>query len=136
MSLALLVGAGILGCGNIALVLYVGVSVGDALVAYILRVRPLRLLGMVERQRPLLERRAHGLLRWLAVATWVIFSLRYPGFWSSAVALAQAALGAEFKRGASASRWVTLWSLSSPCGLLFCSRASRGSSSRRTSTRA
>jgi len=100
MSLGLLVGAGILGCGNIALVLYVGVSVGDALVAYILRVQPLRLLGMVERQRPLLERRAHGLLRGLAVTAWVIFSLRYLGFWSSAVALVQAALGAEFKRGA------------------------------------
>ena len=67
--------------------------------AFVLRVRPLRLLGMVERQRPLLERRTHGLLRWLAVATWVIFALRYLGFWSSAVDLVQAALGTEFKRG-------------------------------------
>src|SRR5262245_10017755 len=99
MSLALLVGAGVLGCGNIALVLYVGVSIGDALVAYALRVRPLRLLGMVQRQRSLLERGAHRILRALAIVTWVIFSLRYFGFWSSAVDLAQAVLGAEFKRG-------------------------------------
>ena len=99
MNLALLIGAGILGMGNIALVLYVGISVGDALTAYVLRVRPLRLLGMVERQRPVLERRVHGFLRWLAVAAWVIFSLRYFGFWSSAVVLVQAALGAGFKRG-------------------------------------
>src|SRR5262249_31917755 len=100
MSLALLIGAGILGCGNIALVLYVGISVGDALVAYALRVRPLRLLGMVQRQRPLLERHAHGFLRWFAFAAWVIFSLRYLGFWSSAVDLGQTLLATDFRRGA------------------------------------
>src|SRR5262249_53590881 len=99
MTFAVLLGSGVLGSGYVALVLYVGVSVGDALVAFLLRVRPLRLLGMVERRRPLLEKRAHGILRALAIAGWAIFSLRYFGLWSWAVALAQAALAAEFKRG-------------------------------------
>ena len=99
MSLGLLLGSGVLGSGNIALVLYVGVSVGDALVAFVLRVRPLRLLGMVERRRPVVERRAHGILRGLAIAGWIIFSLRYFGLWSSAVVLGQALLGAQFQRG-------------------------------------
>jgi potassium-dependent mechanosensitive channel len=99
MSLALLLGSGVLGSGYLALVFYAGVRVGDALVAFLLRVRPLRLLGMVERCRPLLERRGHGLLRWLAIVGWVIFALRYYGLWSWAVAKAQAALGAELQRG-------------------------------------
>jgi small-conductance mechanosensitive channel len=99
MSLALLLGSGVLGSGFLALVFYAGVRVGDALVAFLLRVRPLRLLGMVERCRPLLERRGHGLLRWLAIVGWVILALRYYGLWSWAVALAQAALEAELQRG-------------------------------------
>src|SRR5262249_59365815 len=70
MTFAVLLGSGVLGSGYVALVLYAGVRVGDALVAFLLRVRPLRLLGMVERRRPLLERRAHGLLRWLAIGGW------------------------------------------------------------------
>ena len=67
MRLALLLGAGVLGNGYLALVLYAGVRVGDGLVAFALRVRPLRYLGMVQGRRPLLERRAHALLRWLAI---------------------------------------------------------------------
>jgi potassium efflux system protein len=99
MSLALLLGSGVLGSGYLALVFYAGVRVGDALVTFLLRVRPLCLLGMVERCRPLLERRGHSLLRWLAIVGWVILALRYYGLWSWAVALAQAALGAELQRG-------------------------------------
>jgi hypothetical protein len=85
MGPAILLGSGVLGCGYLLLVFYAGLQVGDALVAFMLRVRPLRLLGMVERRRPLLERRAHRHLRGLAIIGWVIFALRYFGFWSSAV---------------------------------------------------
>jgi potassium efflux system protein len=99
MSLAVLLGSGVLGSGYLALVFYAGVRVADALVAFALRVRPLRLLGMVERRRPLIELRAHGLLRWLAIGGWLIFALRYFGLWSWAVALLQTALRAEFRRG-------------------------------------
>jgi potassium efflux system protein len=99
VSLAVLLGSGVLGSGSLALVFYAGVRVGDALVAYALRVRPFRLLGMVERHRPLIEARAHGLLRWLAIGGWLILTLRYFGLWSSTVAVAQAVLEAELQRG-------------------------------------
>ena len=99
MSLALLLGSGVLGSGYLALVFYAGVRVGDALVAFALRVRPLRLLGMVERRRPVLEQHAHSLLRWLAITGWAIFALRYFGLWGWAVVLVRAALEAELHRG-------------------------------------
>src|SRR5262245_39293542 len=54
MKLALLLGGGILGNGYLALVLYAGVRVGDGLVAFALRSRPLRYLGTVRRQHALL----------------------------------------------------------------------------------
>jgi potassium-dependent mechanosensitive channel len=100
MKLALLLGGRILGNGYLALVLYAGVRVGDGLVMFALRSRPLRYLGMVRRRRPLLERRAHGLLRALAIGAWVMLALQYFGLWPAAVALTQAALGAELQRGA------------------------------------
>ena len=99
MSLALLLGSSVLGSGYLALVFYAGVRVGDALVAFILRVRPVRLLSMVERHRALLQRRAHGILRWLAIGGWLVLSLRYFGLWTWAVALVQKALDAELRRG-------------------------------------
>jgi len=99
MKLALLLGSGVLGSGYLALVLYTGVRVGDGLVAFTLREGPLRYLGMVRRHRPLLERRAHGLLRWLAIGAWAIFALRYFGLWSRAVTVGGGALAAELHRG-------------------------------------
>src|SRR5439155_7996977 len=53
MSLGLLLGSGVLGNGYLALVLYAGIRVADGLVAFALRVRPLCVLGMVQRHRPL-----------------------------------------------------------------------------------
>ena len=99
MNLAVLLGSGVLGSGYLALVFYAGVRVGDALVSFALRVRPLRLLGMVERRRSLIETRAHSVLRWLAIGGWLIFALRYFGLWGWAVVLAQTALQAEIHRG-------------------------------------
>jgi small-conductance mechanosensitive channel len=99
MRLALLLGAGILGNGYLALVFYAGLRVADGLVAFALRVRPLSSLGMVHRHRPLLERRAHGLLRGLAFAGWAVFALRYFGLWRAAVELTEAALAAQLQRG-------------------------------------
>jgi len=99
MNLALLLGAGVLGNGYLILVLYVGVRLGDDLVAFALRVRPLRLLGMVQRRRPLLERRAHGVLRGLAIVAWAIFALKYFGLWTSAMTGVGDVLRAELHRG-------------------------------------
>lgn len=99
MRLALLIGGRALGNGYLALVLYAGIRVGDGLVAFVLRARPFRYLGMVQRHRALLERRAHGLLRWLAIAVGVVFALRVSGLWPAVVSLTQAALSAELRRG-------------------------------------
>src|SRR5436189_270026 len=99
MSLGLLLGSGVLGNGYLALVLYAGIRVADGLVAFALRVRPLCVLGMVQRHRPLLERRAHGLLRGLTIAGWAVFALKYFGLWGAAVELTEAALGAHLRRG-------------------------------------
>src|SRR5256884_6837430 len=99
MSLGPLLGEGVLGMGYLALVLYAGIRVADGLVAFAWRVRPLCVLGMVQRHRPLLERRAHGLLRGLAIAGWAVFALKYFGLWGAAVELTEAALGAHLRRG-------------------------------------
>jgi small-conductance mechanosensitive channel len=99
MSLALLLGAGVLGNGYLAVVLYAGVRTADALVAFALHEPPLSYLAMVRRQRTLLEARAHGLLRWLAIGAWAFFALRYFGLWNGAVTTTSAALAATVRRG-------------------------------------
>ena len=99
MRVALLLGAGVIGNGYLAVVLYAGVRILDGLVVFALRARPLSYLAMVRRHRPLLERRAHGLLRGMAIGAWVVLALRYFGLWNGALALTTAALGATLKRG-------------------------------------
>jgi small-conductance mechanosensitive channel len=100
MRVALLIGGRVLGNGYLALVLYAGVRVGDGLVSLALRVRPLSHLGMVQRHRALLERRAQALLRWAAIAVGVVFALQLFGLWTRAVSVTAAVLGAELRRGA------------------------------------
>ena len=99
ISLARLLGSGLLGSAFMAILLYAALQVTDGLVAFALRVRPLRLLGMVERHRDLLERRAHRLLCWITAGAWAAITLRNVGLLDSAVALGQAALAAELRRG-------------------------------------
>jgi small-conductance mechanosensitive channel len=99
MRLALLLGAGVVGNGYLAVVLYAGARVVDCLVAFALREAPLRHLAMVRRHRALLERRAHGLLRAFAIGAWAFFALRYFGLWTGAVTMTAAALAATLKRG-------------------------------------
>ena len=99
MSLALLLGSSVLGSGYLALVFYAGVRVGDALVAFILRVRPVASArhGRAPPRAPRAARaRPPALARHRRVA---VLSLRYFGLWTWAVALVQTALGAELRRG-------------------------------------
>jgi len=99
MRLALLLGAGVIGNGYLAVVLTAAVRVADGLLAFALRARPLSYLGMVRRHRALLDRRAHTLLRWSAVAVWAFFALRYFSLWNGAVAGTTAILEATLERG-------------------------------------
>jgi hypothetical protein len=97
--LAELVGDGILTSAYFALVIIALVHVGQSLAILVLRVRPLSLLGMVQRHRLLFQRRIHWLLQlggfiwwgWLALD---IFAVRRPLF-----AAVGAALTAELVMG-------------------------------------
>ncbi len=100
MGLARRLGANLLFSAFVAIIAYAGVRVADSLLAFALRVRPLRRLGMVQRHRDLLERRAHRLLCWVMAAAWAVSTLKFIPVWDEVLALGQAVLAAELRRGA------------------------------------
>jgi small-conductance mechanosensitive channel len=69
-ALGELVGGGALFAAYAGVVLYGAVRVLDGIVAYSLRIRPLRLLGMVQRHRALIRRRVVTGVRLGAVVWW------------------------------------------------------------------
>jgi potassium-dependent mechanosensitive channel len=79
MRLARLLGETVIASNYVALVLYVGLGVAGGLVNYLLRVRPLRDLFMVQRHRALLQGRIQLLLRWVSVGIWVYFTMEWLG---------------------------------------------------------
>jgi potassium-dependent mechanosensitive channel len=99
VRLARLMVSGILAAGALALALYAAVRVASALIAFLLRVWPLRLFRMVEHNRLLLERRAYGLFLWMAVGGWLFRYLDYVGLLEPASSLAKAVLAAKLERG-------------------------------------
>ncbi len=99
MRLARLLGTAVLTSSYVALVLYAGVRVGEGLVAYVLRARPLRTLFAVQQHRDLLQRRVHLALRWISVGTWVYFSLAALGVMSASWTAVDTVLGARYVRG-------------------------------------
>jgi potassium-dependent mechanosensitive channel len=100
MRLARILGSGFLVSVFAALTLYAAVQVMDGLLAFALRVWPLRSLGMVAKHRELLAGRAHRLLRWLAVGTWLLVSLMNVGLLDPVLTLGRTVLEAELRRGA------------------------------------
>ena len=66
---------------------------------FALRVKPLRLLAVVQRHRPLIERRAHRTLVALAVAAWIVPTLDHFALAAPATAAVHTALTAELVRG-------------------------------------
>jgi small-conductance mechanosensitive channel len=100
MSLARLLGSGILASGSLALVLAAARRLGEGLVSFALRVWPCTRLRMVDHHRPLLERRLHRLVYWLAVLTWVGGALDYFGLFTPAVDRGRQTLAAELTLGA------------------------------------
>ena len=71
MRLARLLAGGVLRGAYLALGLYAGAVVAVALVAYLLRVRPLARLRMVANHRLLFERRAALVIAWVAAVLWL-----------------------------------------------------------------
>ncbi|MGC4031627.1 MAG: mechanosensitive ion channel [Tepidisphaeraceae bacterium] len=75
VSLSRLIGSALLTSAYLGVLLDTSVHVADALLLGITHVRPLSALGMVQRHRPLLLKRLHGLLIVLAVCLWGYFTL-------------------------------------------------------------
>jgi small-conductance mechanosensitive channel len=71
-ALGELVGGSALFAAYAGVVLYGAVRVVDAIVAFLLRVRPLRLLGMVQRHRSLIRRRSVQAVRLGATLWWTV----------------------------------------------------------------
>ena len=100
MGLARTLGANLLFSAFAAIIAFAAVQVADGLLAFALRVWPLRRLGMVHRHRSLLERRGHLLFCWMMTAIWAVGTLRFIGVLEWALGLGQAVLAAELRRGA------------------------------------
>jgi len=98
-SAGLLLGAGVLGSGYLALIVYVSVRVAAGLVTVGLQRRPLSNLVVARRHRSLVERRVRGVLHLIAFGTWMMLTLRYFGLRGPAMDLARSIVSAEFRRG-------------------------------------
>jgi potassium-dependent mechanosensitive channel len=99
MPLARLTIPGVFAGGALALELYASVQVAMGVVAYALRLWPLRLLHMVKDHRDLLERRIYRLLLWLVVVGWLFRYLDYLGLFDPAWSLATGFLNTRLERG-------------------------------------
>jgi potassium efflux system protein len=99
LRLARLLVSGVLGGGVLALALSVSVQVVGGVVAFALRMRPLRRLQLVQHHRDLLERRIYRVLVWLAIGGWLLRWLNYIGFFQSALASGEALLAIKLERG-------------------------------------
>jgi hypothetical protein len=64
------------------------VEVATAVIAYGLRVWPMRHTRMARHHRRLIEARAHRLLVWLALVAWSVRYLSYLGLWEPTVTVA------------------------------------------------
>jgi len=99
MRLARLTIPGVFAGGALALELYASVQVAMGVVAYALRLWPLRLLHMVQDHRDLLERRIYRLLLWLVAVGWLFRYLDYLGLFDPAWSLAIGFLNTRLERG-------------------------------------
>jgi potassium-dependent mechanosensitive channel len=99
MSLARLLGAGILGSAYAGLVVSAGLELLAGLLELALRMRPLRDLQVVRRYRPRLEARGMGALRWGAISVWVLASLNSFGLLTPVLASAHRIITTELTRG-------------------------------------
>jgi potassium-dependent mechanosensitive channel len=99
MRLARLLTSSVLGGGALALVLFASVQILSGLAAFALRVRPLRLLHMVQHHRDMLERRTRRVLVWLAVFAWLSRLLDHVGLLRPVLSFGEAALATKLERG-------------------------------------
>jgi len=77
IQLGRLAGGGVLYALYVSLVFYALVRVGESLVAFALRGRPLVRLHLVARHRAQLQEGAGRLFRWIAFVSWLVFVLDF-----------------------------------------------------------
>ena len=99
MRLARLLASEVLGGGALALTIYVCYRVATGVVDLALRVRPLRLLQMVQHHRSLIEHRTRRVLVWGAIAGWTLRWLSYLGLLQPVLSFGEAALAMNLERG-------------------------------------
>jgi len=80
--LANLICVAVQSSATLALALYAGIRVIEALLFIMIRLRPLSDLGMVRLHGPLLLRRAQRVLMWVAAIAWVVALLQRFPLWS------------------------------------------------------
>jgi potassium-dependent mechanosensitive channel len=91
--------SGVLIGGAVALALSASVRILCAVVAFGLRVWPLRLLHMVRDHRDLLERRTRRVLGWLAIVAWLVRVLDYVGLLEPTLSFGKTLLAVKLERG-------------------------------------
>jgi small-conductance mechanosensitive channel len=100
LRLGRLLASGVLGSAYVALILNAQIRLLTGVAALVFRMWPVRLLGMVQHHRDLLERRTYRVLVWLAVGAWILRSLSYVGLLGPLWVLGQSLLAAKLERGA------------------------------------
>jgi potassium efflux system protein len=100
VALSNLLGNAVLRSMNFGLILYTVVQIFDALIAMLLRVRPLTLFGMVRRHGELLRRRVRVLMSGVALVFWSLFALDRLSIRERVVAGIRHVLTAELNIGA------------------------------------
>ena len=100
VSLARLIGSGVLSSGYLVMVLVAGRRLAEGLVTFAFRVRPLVRLHMVAHHGARLERGAHRALSTISAFVWAIGTLDYFGLLIPVVSLARQILDARLAIGA------------------------------------
>lgn len=100
LILARLLVSTVFSAGAFALAAFIFIKIFFGLAAFSLRVRPLRLLRMVNRHRDLLERRIYKMMVWLAIIGFSARVLKHVGLLQPVVMIGNAILDAKLERGA------------------------------------
>ena len=116
VPLAFLIGNGMLEISYLAVIFYAAVRILDALALAAMSLRPINRFGMVRHNHDLVYEKTTKVIRWIAVATWIvaalqIFSLRNP-VWEKAGAVLATEVGwgsMHIQIGAIIAFPITVW---------------------------
>ena len=99
VSIAYLVGGALLGSAYVAIFFYAAIRILDGLIMFATGIPPISQLGMIKRKRPLFRRRIRGVLRWIAIVGWILYTLGALSLRAPIVEKIRAALNAKLEVG-------------------------------------